>query len=110
MLEAMRRVGYSRLLIVGGTPNIEQQFLALVDKRCEVKFVLGDEHRNKKLALHNARQADVVVIWGSTPIPHKLSLLYNRFNPVVVRRRGIAALAEVVTHEIRRANLQSCLG
>lgn len=110
MLETMRQTGYSSLLIVGGTPNIEQEFLSLVDKRCEVKFVLGHEHRNEKLAGHDAQRFDVVVVWGSTPIPHKLSLLYKKFSPVVVQRRGIAALADAVTQKIGRTNLRSCLG
>jgi hypothetical protein len=101
MLVEMDRTGARRLLIVGGTPAIEKELLDLVAGRCRVEFVLVGKHRNDKSAAQEAKKADLVVLWASTPMPHKLSTLYEPFRPLVVHRRGIAALADEVAVHLR---------
>jgi hypothetical protein len=57
-----------------------------------------------KDAANHLRWAQVVVVWGSTPLPHKVSKLYTDDPPANVRviqvsRRGI----EAVCQELRKS-------
>jgi len=108
----LRRRGGSRLLVVGGTPVNHrelQQVLALggVEARC----VDGASSTpSQKEAWADERWADLTVIWATTPLPHKVSLLYTvdpqGRAPVTVARRGIEALCT----ELRTSLLRHGLG
>ena len=101
MAEAMWRTGKLRLLVLGGTPAVQQELVALLPPPCEVRFVLHDTRRTAKEAAQEGTWADLVVIWASTPIPHKVTGLYKGFGHLTVARRGIAALAEEVTRALQ---------
>lgn len=97
MAQAMRRTGKMHLLVVGGTPEIRKGLQALLEPPCEVKFVLGDGRASAKDAAQKGAWAHLVVIWASTPIPHKVTALYKDYGPIMVARRSITALAEAVS-------------
>lgn len=100
MVEAMDRCGVRRLLVLGGTPRLQRELLELLPSWVTCRFVLADDHRNGKEAAQEAAWADIIIIWASTPIPHKTTALYVPYHPLLVSRRGIAALAERVTQAL----------
>jgi len=65
---------------------------------------------SQKEAWADERWADLTVIWATTPLPHKVSLLYTADPqgraPVTVARRGIEALCS----ELRTSLLRHGLG
>ena len=107
----MRRAGGSRLLVVGGTPANHhelQQLLALggVEARC---IDGANSTPAQKEAWADSRWADLTVIWATTPLPHKVSLLYTNDpqgrTPVTVARRGIEALCSELRTSLHRHGL-----
>ncbi len=95
-----------RLLIVGGTPTLHGELDALLSpKGFQIRYVDGAVGSHSlRDATPNLQWAQVVVIWGSSPLPHKVSKLYTESLPSHVRivkfaRRGIEALC----HEVIRS-------
>ena len=97
----VRRI--DRLLIVGGTPTLHTELEQLLSPHgLQLRYVDG------AVGSHSARDAapdlqwaQVVVIWGASPLPHKVSKLYTdpaRTSARVVKfaRRGIEALCSEV--------------
>ena len=105
MALAMRRAGRSRLLVLGGTPATRDTLGALMRAHgLEARFVLEDDRRNEKAAAADVRWADgLMVVWGSTPIPHKTTELYRPYGPLLAPRRSITALADQVTTRLSGA-------
>lgn len=102
MAAAMAAAGRTRLLILGGTPNMREQLGALLKGHpVEARFVLADDRRSEKSAADDARWADVIAVMVSTPVAHKTTNLYARYGPVSVPQRGIAALAAAVERRVR---------
>ena len=106
MLRALDGAGIQRVVIVGGTPKAHSEMRGLSGgSPVEVRFVEGTETAlSVRAAQERIGWSQLVVIWGSTPLPHKVS---QNFDPaacgtiprILVRRRGIEALStEVVTH------------
>ena len=109
----LRRAGGSKLLVVGGTPvnhHDLQQLLALggVEARC---IDGASSTPAQKEAWADSRWADLTVIWATTPLPHKVSLLYTNDpqgrTPVTVARRGIEALCSELRTSLRRHGLDT---
>lgn len=107
MIAAFRRTGVGRLLVVGGTSAIHRELQAFVagtdiDLRC----IDGTERQpNRREAQADLKWAEVMVIWASTPLPHKVSTVYTSQCPpevisLTVRRRGIEALCLEVAERI----------
>ncbi len=104
--ERLSVTGLLRLLIVGGTPEQHRQLERLLGPhgialRC-VDAATGSHARRD--AGPNLAWAQVVVIWGATPLPHKVSQLYA-VAPAGVRvvkfaRRGIEALCREVLRSL----------
>lgn len=103
---AMQQRGLRRLLVVGGSPGAQQELAALLAGRSvELRLVNAAEgtHSNRT-ARSGLDWADVVVVWGATPLPHKVSRLYTDGaprggrGPRVVRlaKRGVEALCREV--------------
>ena len=100
--QRMLASGLSRLLVVGGT-NCE--FRTIRDGSPDTlswRFVDGTKARTDRHYRELMEWADVIVIWGSTPLNHSVS---NRFSKagddrvVEVAKRGIRALAiEIIRH------------
>lgn len=106
LVEAFRARGLRRLLVVGGGPGTAEDLHALLDGEIEVRIVDGEAHRNATQADSELRWADVVAVWSSTILPHKVSKLYTdhraelRGKLVTVPRRGVAALCKSVTDKV----------
>ncbi|MFM2153030.1 MAG: hypothetical protein RL199_1465 [Pseudomonadota bacterium] len=106
--EAMARAGIARVVIVGGGVGSRQELEAIKSRSWELRLVDGTGRRTLEQAVADARWADVVVLWGSTPLDHKVSGLYVQEVPgarcLQTARRGLSALLlEVAVHARRRS-------
>jgi len=105
LIKACLQAGLERLLIVGGTTAIHRELQSLLDgSGIELRCVDGSERNpNKRDAAADLAWAQLLVIWGSTPLPHRVSEAYTGQRPpglrqITVRRRGIEALCqEIIT-------------
>ncbi len=106
LAERMRARGLAKLLVVGGTPEQHRQLERLlaplgVSLRCVDGATGSHAQRDADPNLH---WAQIVVIWGATPLPHKVSALYAAPPPgvrlVKFARRGIEALCREVLRSI----------
>ncbi len=108
LARAMRRAGASKLLVVGGTGRQHRELSALLGPAgIEVRGIDGAARTpTQKEAWGDQRWADVVVVWASTPLPHKVSELYTREPlgraPLTVARRGIEALCQELRTSLER--------
>ena len=103
----LNAAGLGRILVVGGTPvqhSELQQLLAGdgVQVRC-VDGAVGSH--SKRDAAPNLRWAQLLVVWGATTLPHKVSKLYTDDPPPHVRRvplakRGVEALCREVLRSL----------
>jgi hypothetical protein len=101
MVEAYRKAGWSRLVVVGGTPTGREMLEELVADRLEVRLVDGLAKHTQKDAEPNLRWAQRVVLWGTTPLPHKVSNLYKGSHVITTAHRGVAELAADVEKSAR---------
>jgi hypothetical protein len=99
MIEACRARGWRRLCVVGGSPHARTELTRLVGGELELKLVDGTASRSRGQARSDLAWADVVVIWGSTQLDHRVSLLYRGPNVVQMARRSI----QEVAREVERA-------
>ncbi|MCI0433184.1 MAG: hypothetical protein L0271_05970 [Gemmatimonadetes bacterium] len=104
MIEAMNDAGSARLCVVGGSPAAREELDRLVAKRLAVRLIDGAISRTARAAKADLRWADVVVVWGSTILGHKVSRLYKGSNVIQLARRSIQELAREVTRSVREAN------
>ncbi len=90
-----------RVLVVGGSPEAHRLLTALDVPQVVLRLVDGKARQTADRARADAAWADVIVIWASTQLDHKVSTLYVETpaaagKRITVGRRGIAAmLAEV---------------
>ncbi len=97
-----------RVLIVGGTPAQQHDLRELFGEAgVEPRFVDGTRasHSSKEAEL-NKRWAQVIVVWGPTPLRHSVSELYTEqrydgLKVVQVPRRGIEALCDELVRAVR---------
>jgi len=101
LADACRSHGVSRLLIVGGTPANHADLQELLTATgVELRCVDGAaQNITKKEALSDLGWAQLMVVWASTPLPHKVSVSFTTERPpalpmITVARRGIAALCQ----------------
>jgi hypothetical protein len=99
--ECLRSRGIQRVLVVGGTPTLHGELSALfAGSGLQFTYVDGTASvYTSKDAANHLRWAQVAVVWGSTPLPHKVSKLYTDDPPASVRviqisRRGIEAVCQ----------------
>jgi hypothetical protein len=103
LVDACVAGGVRRLVVVGGSPALRTELRTSLGGELELRLVDGVERRTKTEAQGDLAWADVVLVWGSSILAHKVSTLYTRDGGstpvVVVPRRSIEALAgEVVRH------------
>lgn len=101
MVRRARERGVGRLVVIGGSPSTREQLAAALKGRIELKAIDGTMRRTAQQAREDMAWADIVLIWGSTELAHRVSMLYtrgpsSRTRVVTVPRRGIGALAEAV--------------
>jgi hypothetical protein len=109
--EVLRKHRVSSVLVVGGTATINNELQQIIDwGGVRFEFVDGTKtSHSQKDAIAHLNRAQLMIIWGSTPLRHAVSNLYTQDTPAHVRtitvsRRGIEALcAEIVSSYTRRA-------
>lgn len=94
LLATCERRGVHRILIVGGSPSTAVELRELLPG-LEVRVVEGTSRPDEGRALADRGWSDVVVVWATTILDHKLSTLYTKNGPTLtVARRGVEALCE----------------
>jgi hypothetical protein len=115
-LKAMRRLaraadtsGLSRVVIVGGSPSLRGELERLKPPSWQLRLIDGTERRTQDKARADLEWADLVLIWGSSELDHRVSRLYTdvssplRQKVVVGARRGIAALLNAGADHLERS-------
>ncbi len=103
--EACRRRGVRHVAVVGGAPGIHTVLSQLWPEGIDLRIVSGTDRHTGPQARTNLEWADVVVVWASTELDHKVSLLYTKARSkkvIVAGRRGIQALADRLVEHLER--------
>jgi hypothetical protein len=110
LVDAFRARYYRRLVVVGGSPASTEQLRAELGPYIELRIVDGvGTRRLAERATADLAWADVVGIWGSTILPHEVSLKYtDRSSPhrrkvVTVHTRGASAFCAEIARRISPA-------
>jgi hypothetical protein len=102
----LRQRGISRLLILGGAPRqryvLESELAGLLELQCIAGDGRGHTRREANPRLH---WADLLVVWSSTVLSHKISHAYTATIPaplrvVTVTHRGVEALCREVVERL----------
>ncbi len=97
-----------RVVVVGGSPSTRGELDELRTGGIELRLVDGTARTTGERAERDLEWADVVLVWGSTQLDHKVSALYTdprgpyRRKVVSVARRGVAALLDAGAEHIER--------
>lgn len=105
MAAALSERGLSRVLVVGGTEETEREIRGSPHGSVDFRFVNTRVARDDRYHRSHRDWAEVVVIWSSTPLPHKVSRHYEHSSGairVTVTRRGVAAMADGVREHVER--------
>ena len=103
MAIAMTEAGLSRAVVVGGTDQKAARIRDLSPPSIRWRFVGGLGNINQRDAGSDLRWADVVVIWATTPLPHRVSNLYSKADHTITSpTSGIATLAREAAEFARR--------
>jgi hypothetical protein len=108
LLAACASSGVRHLLVVGGSPSVREELRAAIGSALELRTVDGTERRTQERARSDVAWADLILLWGSTELDHKVSTHYahppagHRGKLVHVARRGIAALLTAAVEHLRR--------
>jgi len=113
--KAMRRLadlchprGISKVVVVGGSPSVRQELLALKPAGLELRLVDGTERRTLDKARADLEWGQIVFVWGASELDHRVSTLYtdtaspHRRKVVLTARRGIAALLNAGSEHLER--------
>jgi len=94
-----------RLVIVGGSPEARTQLVELTRGVAELRLVDGLGRATEDHARTDIAWADVVLVWGSTQLDHKVSNHYAKAaNAITVPRRGVAALLDAAADRLDRTD------
>jgi hypothetical protein len=109
---AMARAGKRELLLLGGVPTAHEELRrGLAGSGVELRVVEGTISRPPAQARAWADSADLIVVWVTTPLDHRVSLQFTRpeyrGKTITVTRRGAGALAREVTRAVRGASLST---
>ena len=95
----LRAQGVDRVLVVGGTPAQHADMEGLLRERgIQLRCVDGARGSHSKSdAAPDLEWAQLLLVWGATPLPHKVSRLYTTDPPshlrtVKLAKRGVEAL------------------
>jgi hypothetical protein len=99
---ALREQGVSRLLVLGGSPATQETLRSVLGKGFDVRCIDGTNGtRTHARVAADLGWAQVMVVWGSTYLPHKVSKQFTEHVPpglrvVQVGRRGVEAVCEAL--------------
>ncbi len=105
LARALQERGLRRVLVVGGTEASERDIRQSSPASVEWRFVNTQVARDDRYHRSNREWAEVMAIWSSTPLPHKVSRHYEYGGDLIrvtVTRRGVAALADGVRERLER--------
>lgn len=104
MVDACRKAGLKRVLVLGGSKAAHTEIRdALAGSRLEVRMIHGlDGSPSSKAALPDLEWAQLLVVWASTALPHRVSQAYTEQRPrdlpqVTLARRSVEALCMEIT-------------
>jgi len=99
MLDACGKAGLERVLLLGGSRAAHVELReALRGSSVELRLIDGvNDSPTKRDAIADLNSTQLLVIWASTQLPHKVSQSYTREKPpglrqITVSRRGVEAL------------------
>ena len=110
LVEAFRRKGTRRLVVVGGSPAVREELAAALGGKLELRMIDGTERRTADRARGDLEWADLVLVWGASELHHKVSTLYTqaggaqRRKVVLVARRGVAALLAAAIEHLEKTS------
>jgi hypothetical protein len=93
LVAALHDAGLNRLCVVGGSPTAHTSLTRLAAGRIELRLIDGTASRSAAQAKADLAWADLVAIWGSTILSHKVSALYRGRHVILMARRSIRDLA-----------------
>lgn len=104
--DATASAGLSRIVVVGGSPNLHEDLRKRTPVEWELRIVDGTARHTVDQARTNLEWAHVVLIWGATQLDHKVSRLYTVHRDarcVVINRRGLSSLFDAIReHALKR--------
>lgn len=109
MAEALHQAGISRLLLLGGTPPQHTTLRDLLaGDPLELRLIDGSARAHSAgEAAQQLAWAQLLVVWASTPLHHKVSVAYTGQAPsdlpvITVVRRGVESLCRGIAEQISR--------
>lgn len=105
MVSALADANIARILVVGGTEAKGREILQKSPRGVEWRFVDGTKSKDDRYFRPARRWADIIVIWGSTVLDHKVSSHFEGRGDdrvITVTRRSIGALADAVVEHLGR--------
>jgi hypothetical protein len=103
---ALRAQGVSRVLVLGGSPATQETLRRVLGEGFEVRCIDGTNGtRPQKRVWADLDWAEIMVIWGSTYLPHKVSRQYTEHVPLGLRvvqvgRRGVEAVCQELGRQL----------
>ena len=99
LARCLRRNDVRRVLVVGGSPTTRAELERLLadDGRLEIRLVDAGGSHSRRDAEPHLQWAQLLVVWGATQLPHKVSKLYTDRPPANLRvvslaKRSVEAL------------------
>ena len=105
MASALNVAKVSKVLVVGGTEAKTREIREKSPSGIEWRFVDGTRSKDDRYFRPARRWADIIVIWGSTVLDHRVSSHFEAKGDarvITVTRRSIGALAEAVVEHLKR--------
>lgn len=105
MASALASAKLSKVLVVGGTEAKRRELREKSPAGVDWRLVDGTRSRDDRHFRHNRRWAEIIVIWGSTELDHRVSSHFDARGDsrvITVTRRGIGALADAVVAHLKR--------
>ena len=105
MASALVGSNVSKVLVVGGTEAKGREIREKSPSGVEWRFVDGTRSKDDRYFRPARRWADIIVIWGSTVLDHRVSSHFEAKGDarvITVTRRSIGALAEAVVEHLKR--------
>jgi hypothetical protein len=100
MAETVIDASKSHILIVGGTDKKEREILDKRSGLVQWRFIDGTKARDDRYYRSHRKWADIIIIWQSTPVDHRVSAHFDGKGDdrvITVRQRGIHCLANEIS-------------
>lgn len=93
---AMKTRGWTKLCVVGGFPATIPDLREIERAGVALRTVDGTRSRTTASAQADMEWADLVVLWGATPLDHSVSRLYKGEKVVSLSARGVTRLGSAI--------------